>query len=108
MRTVAGLRLRDVRSGEESELEVAGVFVFVGFEPNTSLLSHLADLDGNGHVHTDAWMATKSPGLFAAGDIRKDSPRYLVNVASDGGTAAIAPQRHVAAIPLPSSAAGSP
>jgi thioredoxin reductase (NADPH) len=92
---VTGLRVRDIESGDTEELEVAGVFVYVGLDPNTSLLAELAELDGNGRVETDAWMATRSPGLFAAGDIRKDSPGQLVNVASDGATAAIAVHRYI-------------
>jgi thioredoxin reductase (NADPH) len=92
---VAGLRLRHVRSRGESDLDVAGVFVFVGLVPNTSLLAPLVDLDENGCVATSPWMETTVPGLFAAGDIRRDSPRQLVTVASDGATAAIAAHRYL-------------
>jgi thioredoxin reductase (NADPH) len=92
---VAGLRLRHVRSRGESDLDVAGVFVFVGLVPNTSLLAPLVDLDEDGCVATSAWMETTVPGLFAAGDIRRDSPRQLVTVASDGATAAIAAHRYL-------------
>jgi thioredoxin reductase (NADPH) len=94
---VSGLRLRDVRTDEESDLEVEGAFVFIGLEPNTALLAPLIDLDDNGHVSTTPWMETSVPGLFAAGDIRRDSPRQLVTVASDGATAAIAAHRYVEA-----------
>lgn len=92
---VSGLRLRDVRTDEEPELAVEGVFVFVGLEPNTTLLTSLVDLDEDGYVSTSPFMETSVPGLFAAGDIRRDSPRQLVNVASDGATAAIAAHRYV-------------
>jgi thioredoxin reductase (NADPH) len=95
---VTGVRLRDVRDGELASLKVDGVFVFVGLEPNTGLLSGLVELDQHtGHVATDPWMATAVPGLFAAGDLRRDSPRQLVNAASDGATAAIAAHRFLAA-----------
>ena len=92
---VSGLRLRDLRTDEQYELGVEGVFVFIGLEPNTGLLAPLVDLDDNGHVATTPWMETSVPGLFAAGDIRRDSPRQLVNVASDGATAALAAHRYV-------------
>jgi thioredoxin reductase (NADPH) len=92
---VSGLRLRDLRTDEESTLEVEGAFVFVGLEPNTALLAPLVELDDDGYVSTSPFMETTVPGLFAAGDIRRDSPRQLVNVASDGATAAIAAQRYV-------------
>ncbi len=94
---VSGLRLRHMRDDEESDLAVDGVFIFIGLEPNTGLLAPLVDLDHNGYVPTSPWMETSVPGLFAAGDIRRDSPRQLVNVASDGATAAIAAHRYVEA-----------
>jgi thioredoxin reductase len=56
----------------------------------------LINLDAAGYVATNAWMETTFPGLFVAGDIRFDSPRQLVNVASDGVTAAIAAHRYLA------------
>jgi thioredoxin reductase (NADPH) len=96
---VSGLRLRDVRTDEESELAVEGAFIFIGLEPATSLLAQLVELDDDGCVPTSPWMETTVPGLFAAGDIRRDSPRQLVNVASDGATAAIAAHRYVEARP---------
>jgi thioredoxin reductase (NADPH) len=92
---VSGLRLRHVGTDEESDLHVEGVCIFVGLEPNTGLLAPLVDLDADGCVPTSPWMETSIPGLFAAGDIRRDSPRQLVTVASDGATAAIAAHRHI-------------
>jgi thioredoxin reductase (NADPH) len=92
---VSGLRLHDLRADEEYELAVEGVFVFVGLVPNTDMLSALIELDDEGYVPTTPWMETSRPGLFAAGDIRRDSPRQLVNVASDGATAAMAAHRYV-------------
>jgi thioredoxin reductase (NADPH) len=93
---VSGLRLRDGRTDEEFELDVEGLFIFVGLEPNTALLAPLVELDEHGCVPTTSWMETSVPGLFAAGDIRSDSPgQQLVNVASDGATAAIAAHRYV-------------
>jgi thioredoxin reductase (NADPH) len=92
---VSGLRLRDLRTEEEYELHVEGAFIFIGLEPNTALLAPLVELDDNGLVSTSPWMETGVPGLFAAGDIRRDSPRQLVTVASDGATAAIAAHRYI-------------
>lgn len=93
--TVSGVRLTDLRTGEQSTVEVDGIFVFVGLEPNTDLLSGIVELDAAGFVLTDQWMATSAAGLFAAGDLRRDSPRQLVNAASDGATAAIAAHRRL-------------
>ena len=88
--SVTGAILRDVQSGMIQELPVRGVFVSVGLEPNTAFLSDLVRLDFAGHIETDRMMATSCPGVFAAGDIRKDSVALLAACAGDGATAAIA------------------
>jgi len=93
---IEGLRLRDLASGEPSAVEVAGVFVHVGRVPNTELLDGLVALDDGRRVVTDTWMRTELPGLFAAGDVRADSPGQAVTAAGDGATAAIAAHRYLA------------
>jgi thioredoxin reductase (NADPH) len=92
---VEAARLRDVVTGEESRLAVAGVFVFIGTTPNTAYLKGLVDLDAGGHVVTDLWMRTSVPGIFAAGDIRAESARQVVSSAGDGATAAIAADHYI-------------
>ncbi|HZR98435.1 MAG TPA: FAD-dependent oxidoreductase [Chloroflexota bacterium] len=93
--TVSGVRLRDA-GGAESELALAGLFVYVGLAPNTACLRDLDVLDASGRVPTDAWMRTARPGLLAAGDIRSDSAAQAITAAGDGATAAIAAHRYLA------------
>jgi thioredoxin reductase (NADPH) len=90
------LQIKNLRSGERSVLGVAGVFIFIGQDPNSGVLENLVERDTGGHVRTDLWMRTSSPGLFAAGDIRADSSRQLVSAAGDGATAAIAADHYLA------------
>ena len=92
---VEGVATADVSSGETTRVDLAGVFVYVGLEPNTGYLRNVVELDNAGHVPTDIWMRTARPGLFAAGDIRQGSASQLVSAAGDGATAAIAAQRYV-------------
>jgi thioredoxin reductase (NADPH) len=92
---VAGLRLRDRLTGEVSQLEAAGVFVYVGAEPNTGFLAGVVELDPDGRVPTDVWMRASAPGLFAAGDVRRDFPGQAINAAGDGATAAVAAHRYL-------------
>ena len=92
---VEGVRLHDLASGESSAVEVAGVFVHVGRVANTELLDGLMALDDDRRVVTDTWMRTELPGLFAAGDVRADSPGQAVTAAGDGATAAIAAHRYL-------------
>lgn len=88
--TVAGVRVRDLASREVSQVDLSGLFVYIGMQPNTSLLRDLVTLSKTGHVPTDARMRTELPGLFAAGDIRQDSASQAITAAGDGATAAIA------------------
>ena len=92
---VVGVSVTDLTSGETSRIDLSGVFIFVGLEPNSQYLADLLPLDNAGHVPTDIWMRTPLPGLLAAGDIRQSSAAQLVTSAGDGATAAIAAQRYV-------------
>ncbi|MFC1966189.1 thioredoxin-disulfide reductase [Chloroflexota bacterium] len=86
---VKKLRINNVPTGEKSTLEVAGIFVSIGFKPDTEYLKGLLPLDPVGHVITNEKMETEIPGVFAAGDIRQDSARQAITAAGDGATAAI-------------------
>ena len=92
---VDGISITDVESGETSRVDLSGLFIYVGLDPNSSCLDGLLELDGGGHVPTDVWMRTPLPGLLAAGDVRQGSAAQLVTSAGDGATAAIAAQRYV-------------
>jgi thioredoxin reductase (NADPH) len=92
---VAGVRLRNLLNGEERVLAVAGVFVFIGHQPNTAYLRSLVRMDERGHIVVNEWMETDAPGLFAAGDARHNSARQVVTGAGDGATAAIAADRYI-------------
>ncbi|MCX8251497.1 MAG: FAD-dependent oxidoreductase [Dehalococcoidia bacterium] len=92
---VNGVRVKDAGTGEDSTLDVAGVFIFVGTDPRSSYMSGFIGLDGGGHVETDVSMRTSSPGLYAIGDIRSGSARQLVTSAGDGATAAISAHRYI-------------
>jgi thioredoxin reductase (NADPH) len=91
--TVSSVVLR--RAGATRVQDVSGVFIFVGLEPNTSMLRGVVELDPAGHVVTDLWLRTSAPGVFAAGDIRQHAARQLVSAAGDGATAAIAAYRYL-------------
>ena len=92
---VEGVATKNVNSGETSRVDLAGIFIYVGLEPNSGYLRDLLPLDNAGHVPTDTWMRTPLPGLLAAGDIRQNSAAQLVSAAGDGATAAIAAQRYI-------------
>jgi thioredoxin reductase (NADPH) len=83
------ITLRDTRTGEESELKVSGVFFSVGSRPDTRFLGNLADTDEAGFIVTDENLETRTPGLFAAGDVRRKSLRQISTAVGDGALAAV-------------------
>ncbi len=86
---VERLKLHQVKTGEKSTLDVAGIFASIGLKPNTDYLKGILPLDDMGHIITNENMETEIPGIFAAGDIRRNSARQAISAAGDGATAAI-------------------
>jgi thioredoxin reductase (NADPH) len=87
--SVNRLALRNVHSGEQSTLEVGGVFIFIGYRPNTGFLGEQVTLDVNGYIVTDEAMRTNLPGVFAAGDVRQKVLRQITTAVADGSIAAL-------------------
>jgi thioredoxin reductase (NADPH) len=92
---VSCLSLRNVKTREISKLEVSGVFVAIGIEPNSQCFADMVELDKMGLIKTDELMATSAPGIFAVGDIRKNSPRQVASAVGDGATAALSAFRYL-------------
>ena len=87
---VSGLRLRDIVSGEESELNATGLFVAIGHEPNSALVKGQIELEDNGYIKTfDGTMRTSVDGVFACGDVQDHYYRQAVTSAGSGCMAAI-------------------
>ena len=93
---VKRLKLRQVKTGGESTLDVAGIFISVGLKPNTDYLKGVLPLDDLGHIITNENMQTEIAGIFAAGDIRQNSARQAITAAGDGATAAIYAEKFIA------------
>ena len=96
--TITALRLKDTNTGEESRLEVGGLFVAIGHEPNTAFLAGALDLQDNGYIRTPIpWRTqTSVPGIFAAGDVMDDFYRQAVTAAGTGCMAALEAERWLA------------
>lgn len=92
---VTGLRLRNVKSGAQSDLALTGVFVLVGFLPNTGLLKEHVEHDAGGYLVTDRDMRTSVPGLFAAGDLRSQLVRQVTTAVGDATTALFAAEKYL-------------
>ncbi len=97
--TVSGIRLRNVKIGQTRTLDVGGVFVFIGFKPNSDILEGTGvPVDSGGHILTNQLMETGVPGIYAAGDIRAQLARQVTTAVGDATTAAIAAEKYIEAL----------
>src|SRR6185436_2781238 len=90
---VHNLKLRNVKTDQPRDLAATGVFVFVGFRPNTGIIADHVEHDAMGYLITDPNMQTSIPGLFAAGDLRSQLTRQVTTAVGDATTAAIAVEK---------------
>jgi thioredoxin reductase (NADPH) len=89
--------LRHVKTGERCDLPSTGIFIFVGFSPNTGVIDGHVEHDAAGYLLTDSNMQTSIPGLFAAGDVRVQLTRQVTTAVGDATTAAIAVEKYLTA-----------
>jgi thioredoxin reductase (NADPH) len=87
--SVTGAVLRHVVTGEETTLEVQGIFVAIGHQPNTDLFKDIINMDKAGYIVPVEHTMTNIPGVFAAGDVTDHRYRQAVTAAGDGCRAAI-------------------
>jgi thioredoxin reductase (NADPH) len=89
------LEVHDVNTAAARTLDVTGLFVFVGFRPNSGIIADHVDHDEMGYLRTDANMQTSIPGLFAAGDLRSQLTRQVTTAVGDATTATIAAEKYL-------------
>jgi thioredoxin reductase (NADPH) len=92
---VEKVRVKNLKTGQKTELDVDGVFINVGNRPSTDYLRGVLELDKNGAIVVNVNMETSVPGIFAAGDIRSGSIRQVIGAAGDGAVAALSAGRYL-------------
>ena len=95
-KTVTGVRVRNVKTGETSVIDADGMFVYIGMIPGTRLFAGQVELNEWDYIVTDRHQRTSVPGVFAAGDVQSPDFRQIVVAAGAGATAAIEAERFLA------------
>ena len=94
-REVEWAGIRNVLTGQQTRLDLQGVFVFIGFVPYRSYFREHMAHDVEGYLITDGNMQTSVPGVYAAGDIRQQLTRQITTAAGDATTAAVAAEKYI-------------
>jgi len=92
---LSGLKICNVKTGQQSILELDGVFAAVGIIPNGRTYFDIVELDVAGYIITEETMGTSASGIFAAGDIGRSSARQIAAAVGDGVTAAMSTFKYV-------------
>ncbi|MBC9786201.1 thioredoxin-disulfide reductase [Heliobacterium chlorum] len=88
--------LKNIKTGEHSEIPCDGVFIFVGHDPAIGYLKSQLELTNEGYVKVDSSLATNIPGVFACGDVRQTPLRQVATAVGDGAIGAIAVEKYLA------------
>jgi thioredoxin reductase (NADPH) len=92
---VESVSLRNLKTGEERDFPCQGVFIYVGYHPQSDLVKDVLELDDDGYICTDVHMRTNLPGVFAIGDLRTETVRQAATAAGDGVVAALAADEYL-------------
>jgi thioredoxin reductase (NADPH) len=92
---VESINIRNIKTAGTEALELGGLFVYIGSDPNTSLFSSCVSVDQAGFIDTDENMATECDGVFVAGDVRRNPLKQVVTAAADGSIAALTADKYL-------------
>ncbi|MEA3485640.1 MAG: FAD-dependent oxidoreductase, partial [Candidatus Aerophobetes bacterium] len=92
---IKGIKIKNGDAGEIKDLICSGIFIFVGLEPNTNFLRNVVELDKMGFVNTNENLQTDKKGIFACGDVRKNTLKQVVVACGEGALAAYSAQKYI-------------
>ncbi len=93
--TVKAVRVKNVKTGAETEIPTNGLFIFIGHNPNTELFTGQLELDERGYLNIDVTMRTSVPGVFVAGEVGDPNYRQVITSAGMGAAAAMQAIRYI-------------
>jgi len=94
-RFVESVKVKQLKSNLLKNINVNGVFIYIGYKPNSELLINMVELDDKGYIIADSNCSTSQSGIYAAGDIRKSDLKQVVTSVSDGAVAAISALKYL-------------
>ena len=92
---VTSLLIKNVKTDENTTIDVQGVFIYIGYNPNTEFMSGLANLDKENYLITDENMSTSAPGVYAAGDVRAKQLKQIATAVGDGAIAGVEAEKYI-------------
>jgi alkyl hydroperoxide reductase subunit F len=92
---VEGIIIKNLKTGQSQQLDVTGVFIEIGLEPNSGMVKDLLKLNQNGEVPVNCSCETEIPGLYAAGDVTTVPEKQIVIAAGEGAKAALQANRYL-------------
>jgi thioredoxin reductase (NADPH) len=86
---VDSVTIKNIKTGEDSDIPVGGIFIYIGFIPQSQLFKDQLETTEKGYIVTDQYMRTSMPGVFAVGDVRRELGRQVATAVGDGCVAAL-------------------
>ena len=95
---VESVTVKDKDTNKESKIEVSGVFIYIGFLPNSGFMKGIVELNNSGYIVSNEKMETSQPGIYAVGDVRSKSVRQIITACAEGAIAAVSAREYIKAI----------
>jgi len=89
------INIKNLKTGEKSGLDVKGVFIYIGYNPNTLFLQKLVKLNESNYIIADENMATSVPGIYVVGDVREKPLKQIATAVGDGAIAAVSAEKYI-------------
>ncbi|MCG8569199.1 MAG: thioredoxin-disulfide reductase [Spirochaetes bacterium] len=93
--SVKKLNIKNIETNQKKYLDIDGLFIFIGFTPNTQYIADLVQSNAEGYIETDEYMHTDVKGVFAAGDVRANTYRQIAIAVGDGAKAALSCEKYL-------------
>jgi len=92
---VQSINIKNLKTGDKTKLDVKGIFIYIGYNPNTMFLQKLVKLNDSNYIIADVNMSTSVPGIYAVGDVREKPLKQIATAVGDGAIAAVSAEKYI-------------